>query len=77
MKSSTLFTLANMLLQLNPPIPFITDDGKKVTALFLLDYSQEHESLFLVAYEDSRELWRVSQKKLRMQDNVSLGRLPK
>ncbi len=65
-----------MMLQLNPTIPLVTDDGKKCTALALIDYSEEHELFFLVGMKESRELWVLSNKRLRLADNITFDRLP-
>lgn len=65
------------MLQLNPMIPFETPDGKAFTAFAIIDYSQEHEVLFLGWYEESREVWVVSQRNLRAATNTTMGRLPK
>jgi hypothetical protein len=65
-----------MMVQLNPPMLFVTDDGRKCTALMALDYSPEHELLFLVGFDDTRELWILPHTRLRMETNISLGRMP-
>jgi len=65
-----------MMLQLDPPIPFVTDDGRKCTAIVLLDYGPEYQSLMLVGMDDTRELWWLPHTRLRMDTNVSLGRMP-
>lgn len=64
-----------MLHQLNPPIPLETVDGRKCHALLVIDYSQEYEVLFLVAFSDNRELWCLPHTQLRAQENISLGRV--
>jgi len=46
-----------MLVQLNPPLVLITDDGKKCFALMALDYGYEYDTLFLCGMVESRELW--------------------
>ena len=66
-----------MMLQLDPPIPFLTDDGRHCTALLVLDYSPDYDTIFLVGFRDSRELWWVPTSKLRLVDNVTLGRPPR
>lgn len=63
------------MLQLNPTIPvYSIEHNQKGYALIVLDYSQEHTTLFLVAL-DNGELWWLAQDKIRMQKNISLGRL--
>ena len=64
------------MLQLNPPIPFVDDKGRKCTAYLVLDYSQEHDTLFFVGYDDDRTLWWLPNSRLRLPDNISLGRRP-
>jgi hypothetical protein len=65
-----------MMLQLKPPLPIVTVDGKKGQALVILDYGPEMDTLFLIAFDVSRELWWLPNSQLRMQDNISLGRMP-
>jgi hypothetical protein len=65
------------VIQLNPPIPFITADGRHCMALMALDYGTEFETLFLCGMDDSRELWWLPHTQLRMATNISLGRMPK
>lgn len=65
-----------MLTQLNPPIPFLTSTGQKVTALLVLDYGPDYNTLFLCGYDDDRQLWWLPNKELRMIYNTSLDRPP-
>lgn len=62
------------MLQLNPPIPLETSRGRGY-ALFVIDYSQEHDLLWVVALDASGEIWCVSNRDVRLQANWSLGRL--
>lgn len=64
------------LLQLNPPLPVQTTDGRKGFAHVLADAGQESESLLFVALDTSRELWWFRNRDLRIQDNLTLGRIP-
>jgi hypothetical protein len=61
------------MLQLNPPIPVTTPKGKG-WAHILIDYSQEHDLLWVVFLDDSRECWTFANKEIRIQSNESLGR---
>jgi hypothetical protein len=65
-----------MILQLDPPLLFVYD-GRRCSAIMAIDYGPEWETLFLCAFDDSRELWWLSQKVLRIRDNISMGRCPK
>ena len=63
-----------MMLQLNPTIPIVRlSDGMKGYAFAIIDYSQEHDLLFVCAMDDM-EIWTLSNKDIRMQKNISLGR---
>ena len=63
-----------MMLQLNPTIPVYSLDHKQEGfAFILLDYSQEHDSLFLVGL-DNGEMWWIKQSHLRLCKNISLDR---
>lgn len=64
-----------MTLQLNPMIPIIRkSDGMKGYAFIMIDYSQEHYTLFVCAMDDG-DIWLLDNKQLSMQNNPSLGRL--
>ena len=62
------------MLQLNPTIPITRiTDGMKGFAFVLIDYSQEHDLLFVCAM-DNGEIWTLSNRDIRMQQNITLGR---
>jgi len=62
------------MLQLNPTIPIVRlSDGMKGFAFAMIDYSQEHDLLFVCAMDDT-EIWTLSNKDIRMQKNITLGR---
>jgi hypothetical protein len=66
-----------MMLQLNPTIPIIRiSDGMMGYAFLVIDYSQEHNLLFTCAMDDG-EIWTLSNKDIRVQENTSLRRLKK
>jgi hypothetical protein len=65
-----------MIIQLNPTIPMTTPKGKGY-ALFLIDYSQEHDCLWAVADDLTGEIWFWNNSKVRMQTNISMGRIQK
>lgn len=63
------------MLQLNPMLPIIrVSDGMPGFAFIVIDYSQEHDLLFTCAMKNG-EIWTLSNKDIRMQTNISLGRL--
>jgi hypothetical protein len=62
-----------MILQLNPALPLQTPKGKG-WAHFLIDYSQEHDLLYVVFLNDTGECWTFPNSQIRMDTNFSLGR---
>ena len=63
--------------QLNPTLPIIrVSDGMKGYAFLVIDYSQEHDLLFVCAM-DNGEIWTLNNKAIRVQANISLGRINK
>jgi hypothetical protein len=61
------------MLQLNPPIPVNTPKGKG-WAHVLIDYSQEHDLLWVVFLDETGECWTLPNRDIRIQSNLSLGR---
>ena len=63
-----------MILQLNPMLPIVrVSDNMTGFAFLVIDYSQEHDLLFTCAMKNG-EIWTLSNKEIRMQDNISLDR---
>jgi len=62
-----------MILQLNPQIPIVTPLGK-AWAIAIIDYSQEHDLMWIAAQDDSGECWTWCNKDIRIQTNITLGR---
>ena len=63
-----------MILQLNPMIPIIRkSDGMKGYAFLVIDYSQEHYTLFVCGM-DNGDVWLLDNRQISMQNNPSLGR---
>jgi hypothetical protein len=62
------------MLQLNPMIPVYSLQHQiEGYAFLVIDYSQEHDLLFVVAL-DNGEIWTISNKELRFCKNVSMDR---
>lgn len=61
-----------MLTQLNPPLPFVTPKGKAY-AHFVIDYSQEHDLVWVCFICDTGECWSYPNSQIRMEPNLSLG----
>jgi hypothetical protein len=64
-----------MMLQLDPTIPMMTPRGSGY-ALFVVDYSQEHHLMWVVALDDGGEIWMFENPQVRVQSNFTLGRRP-
>lgn len=62
-----------MILQLNPTIPLETPKGKGF-AHFLIDYSQEHDLMWVVFMNETGECWTFKNSEIRIQKNASVGR---
>lgn len=63
-----------MLLQLNPTIPIVrVSDKMEGYAVVLIDYSQEHDLLWVCAM-DNGEIWTLSNKEIRVCKNISMDR---
>ena len=62
-----------MFTQLDPPIPLDTPKCSGY-ALGVIDYGLEHSLLWVVALDDSGEIWCVPNSDARAQKNWSAGR---
>ena len=60
------------MLQLDPPIPVETPDGKAM-AQVLIDYGPEHD-LIWVCFQDNGQCWCWQNQDVRAQKNVTYGR---
>jgi hypothetical protein len=62
------------MIQLNPTIPIVrVSDSMKGYAFLVIDYSQEHDLLFTCAMHNG-EIWTLSNKDIKIQNNISLNR---
>ena len=64
-----------MFTQLDPAIPMSTSEGDGL-ALAVIDYGMEHSLLWVVALDDSGEIWCVPNAEVRVVANWSMGRRP-
>lgn len=62
-----------MILQLNPSIPLNTPLGKGY-AVALIDYSQEHDLMWVVFQDDTGECWTFRNQEISAQKNITIGR---
>jgi hypothetical protein len=63
-----------MLTQLNPPIPLDTPKGGGM-AWAVIDYGAEHNLMWVVAIDATREIWTFENPKVRAQKNITIGRI--
>jgi hypothetical protein len=70
-----LATLGDMLTQLDPPIPMSVEDKGPGMALAVIDYSQEHHLVWVVAIDATGEIWCAPNPKVRLLKNWTMGRL--
>lgn len=63
-----------MIIQLNPSIPLERPKGKG-QALFLIDPGIEHHLMWVIAIDETGEIWTFSNPEVRAQKNITVGRL--
>ncbi len=61
-------------LQLNPPLPLTHIDKGDCLAHFLIDPGIESDLLWVCFMEETGEIWTFSNRVLRAQKNITLGR---
>ena len=64
------------MTRIDPPLPLDTPKGSAM-AHFLIDYGPEHHLLWVCFQDDSGECWAWSNKDVRLQENISMGRAKK
>lgn len=62
-----------MIVQLNPPLPVISPYGPAL-AHILIDYGIEHDLLWVCFQDDNNECWTWSNRDIRAQPNITIGR---
>jgi hypothetical protein len=65
-----------MILQLDPPLPLISPNGKCFAHL-VIDYGQESDLLWVCFQNETGECWTWPNSQIRLQPNITLDRLPK
>lgn len=63
-----------MILQLNPALPFVHIVKGNFLAHFIHDDGIESEIMFTGILEESGEIWTFTNKVLRAQKNITIGR---
>lgn len=62
--------------QLSPPLPMTVEDRGDGYAIAVIDYGQEFDPIWVVALDDSGEIWSAPNPKVRLKANWSMGRQP-
>lgn len=60
--------------QLDPPLPLETPKGRGY-AHMVIDMGMEHDLLWVVFLDDNGECWTFRNAQVRMQKNMTMGRL--
>lgn len=60
--------------QLNPTIPVKVEGRGSGYAFAVIDYGQEHDLMWVVAIDETAEIWCVPNPSVRMRPNWSMGR---
>lgn len=62
-----------MIVQLSPQIPLVTPKGN-AKAILLIDYSEDHNLMWVCIQDDTGEIWTWPNYKVRGIKNVSMDR---
>lgn len=62
------------ILQLNPSIPVFVINRGQGEAIGWIDYGKEDHLFWIVALNDSGEVWTVPNPEVRLLNNPSIGR---
>jgi hypothetical protein len=60
--------------QLNPTLPMTVEGKGSGYALAVIDYGPEHHLIWVVAIDETGEIWSASNPQVRMQSNWTMGR---
>ena len=60
--------------QLNPGFPVTVEGKGKGQAFAVIDYGEEHNLIWVVALDESGEIWCSPNPKVRMRANWTMGR---
>jgi hypothetical protein len=63
------------IIQLDPTIPVYVEGRGTGHAIGWIDYSQEHHLLWIVAFDNTGEVWTLPNPEVRLQINISIGRV--
>ncbi len=62
-----------MILQLDPPIELSTPKGNGL-CWFIVDYGPEHHLIWVVAIDETGEIWSFANPEVRATKNITMNR---
>lgn len=63
-----------MYTELKSPLPLCVEGKGKGYAIGVIDYGPEHHLIWVVAIDDTREIWAAPNPMVRVQSNWTMGR---
>ncbi len=63
-----------MLMQLDPTLPVEVEGKGKGYAIMVIDYGENHNLVWVVIMDDTREIWCVQNQEIKAQSNWTMGR---
>jgi hypothetical protein len=64
-----------MIVRIDPPMPLNTPRGSAM-AHFLIDYGIEFDLYWVCFIDETSECWTISNRDIRAQSNITIGRTP-
>lgn len=62
------------MIRIDPPLPLETPKGKGL-AYFVIDYGIDHDLLWVVFLNETRECWTFKNSQIKIVENFSIGRI--
>jgi|DEB19_MinimDraft_3_1074340.scaffolds.fasta_scaffold38004_2 hypothetical protein len=62
------------ITRIDPPLPLLNPKGKAM-AHFLIDYGLEHDLYWVCFQDDTGECWTWNNSVIRLQNNITTGRI--
>lgn len=62
------------MIRIDPPLPLETPKGKGL-AYFIIDYGIDHDLLWVVFLNETRECWTFKNSQIKIVENFSIGRI--
>jgi hypothetical protein len=64
-----------MMIRLDPPLPLVHEDGRKMMAHLVIDYGVDFDLVWVCIMDDTREVWCWPNPKVRGRKNETMGRV--